>query len=90
MNTAEQNLKGLGIELPAPPEPFGFYNEAVRTGNLLFLTGMLPTAGRSAKFVGRYGAEIVTERHVEIEKVYVPASWNTGMVAVQGADVGGW
>ena len=59
--TAEQRLQELGINLPAPPEPFGFYNEAVQTGNLLFLTGMLPTAGRSAKFVGRYGTEVNME-----------------------------
>jgi enamine deaminase RidA (YjgF/YER057c/UK114 family) len=59
--TAEQRLQELGINLPAPPEPFGFYNEAVQTGNLLFLTGMLPTSGRSAKFVGRYGAEVNME-----------------------------
>ena len=56
--TAEQRLKELGIKLPAPPEPFGTYVEAVQTGNLLFLTGMLPTAGREAKFVGRVGAEL--------------------------------
>jgi enamine deaminase RidA (YjgF/YER057c/UK114 family) len=40
---AEQRLRDLGIELPAPPEPFGAYVEAVQTGNLLFLSGMLPT-----------------------------------------------
>jgi len=51
-------LKELAIELPAPPTPFGTYAEAVQTGNLLFLTGMLPTEGRSAKFVGRVGAEL--------------------------------
>ena len=56
--SAEQRLKELGIELPAPPEPFGTYAEAVQTGNLLFLTGMLPTEGRAAKFVGRVGAEL--------------------------------
>src|SRR5580658_544998 len=56
--TAELRLGRLGIELPAPPEPFGVYVEAVQTGNLLFLTGMLPTAGHSAKFVGRLGAEL--------------------------------
>jgi enamine deaminase RidA (YjgF/YER057c/UK114 family) len=59
--TAEEKLKELGIELPAPPEPFGVYAEAVQTGNLLFLTGMLPTVGRSAKFVGRLGAELNVE-----------------------------
>jgi Putative translation initiation inhibitor, yjgF family len=58
---AEKRLKELGIKLPAPPEPFGTYAEAVQTGNLLFLTGMLPTEGRVAKFVGRIGAELDVE-----------------------------
>ena len=56
--SAEQRLQELGIELPTPPEPFGIYAEAVHTGNLLFLTGMLPTVGREAKFIGRIGAEL--------------------------------
>src|SRR5712675_3208630 len=59
--SAEQRLKELGIKLPAPPEPFGTYAEAVQTGNLLFLTGMLPTEGRGAKFIGRVGAELDVE-----------------------------
>ncbi len=59
--SAEQRLKELGLTLPAPPEPFGTYAEAVRTGRLLFLTGMMPTEGRAAKFVGRVGAELATE-----------------------------
>src|SRR5256714_9924207 len=59
--SAEQRLKELGIKLPEPPEPFGTYAEAVQTGNLLFLTGMLPTEGRAAKFVGRIGAELDVE-----------------------------
>src|SRR3954468_16531873 len=59
--TAEQRLRQLGINLPMPPEPFGIYAEAVQTGNLLFLTGMLPTVGREAKFIGRVGAELDVE-----------------------------
>ena len=59
--SAEQRLSELGIRLPAPPEPFGIYAEAVQTGNLLFLTGMLPTEGRTAKFIGRIGAELDVE-----------------------------
>ena len=58
---AEQRLKELGITLPAPPEPFGAYAEAVQTGNLLFISGMLPTEGRTAKYVGRVGAELDSE-----------------------------
>jgi enamine deaminase RidA (YjgF/YER057c/UK114 family) len=59
--SAEQRLKELGIKLPAPPEPFGAYVEAVQTGNLLFLSGMLPTEGHGAKFIGRLGAELDVE-----------------------------
>src|SRR5258705_4467823 len=59
--TAEGRLAELGIKLPAPPEPFGIYAEVVQTGNLLFLTGMLPTEGRDAKFIGRIGAELDVE-----------------------------
>jgi enamine deaminase RidA (YjgF/YER057c/UK114 family) len=56
--SAEQRLNELGLKLPNPPEPFGTYVEAVQTGNLLFLTGMLPTEGRQAKFIGRVGSEL--------------------------------
>ncbi len=59
--SAEQRLKDLGIDLPTPPQPFGTYAEAVQTGNLLFLSGMLPTEGRVAKFIGRVGAELDVE-----------------------------
>src|SRR3981189_1315013 len=59
--SAELRLKDLGIKLPAPPEPFGVYVEAVQTRNLLFLTGMLPTEGHGAKFIGRVGAELDVE-----------------------------
>ena len=55
--SAERRLEELGIKLPTPPEPFGTYVEAVQTGNLLFLSGMLPTEGHGAKFIGRVGAE---------------------------------
>ena len=58
---AEGRLRELGIQLPAAPEPFGAYTEAVQTGNLLFVSGMLPTEGRSAKIIGRVGAELDTE-----------------------------
>jgi enamine deaminase RidA (YjgF/YER057c/UK114 family) len=56
--SAEQRVKDLGITVPAPPEPFGTYVEAAQTGHLLFLSGMLPTDGHAAKFVGRVGAEL--------------------------------
>ncbi|HXO32240.1 MAG TPA: RidA family protein [Candidatus Acidoferrales bacterium] len=59
--SSEQRSKQLGIALPAPPEPFGLNVEAVQTGNLLFLSGTLPTEGRAAKVIGRVGAELDLE-----------------------------
>jgi len=35
--------------------------EAVQTGNLLFLTGMLPTEGHAAKYIGCIGADLDLE-----------------------------
>jgi enamine deaminase RidA (YjgF/YER057c/UK114 family) len=61
LTSAEQRLKELAIKLPVPPEPFGTYVEAVQTGNLLFLSGMLPTEGHGVKFIGRLGAELDAE-----------------------------
>jgi enamine deaminase RidA (YjgF/YER057c/UK114 family) len=58
---AEQRLKELGIDLPAPPEPIGIYVEAVQSGNLLFLSGMLPRENGATTFVGRLGAEFDLE-----------------------------
>lgn len=58
----EQRFAELGIHLPAPPEPFGIYAKAVEAGNLLFLTGMLPTENQEPAFVGRLGAELDVER----------------------------
>ena len=56
--SSERRFQALAIKLPVPPELFGTYTEAVQVGSLLFLSGTLPTEGRTAKFVGRVGAEL--------------------------------
>lgn len=58
MVSAEASLRELSIQLPKAPQPFGAYVEAVSTGNLLFLTGMLPVENQKPKFVGRIGKEL--------------------------------
>jgi enamine deaminase RidA (YjgF/YER057c/UK114 family) len=58
---AESRLKQLGIQLPPAPTPFGPYVEALQTGNLLFLSGMLPVVDHKPKYVGRLGKELDTE-----------------------------
>jgi enamine deaminase RidA (YjgF/YER057c/UK114 family) len=70
--SAEQRFKKPGITLPAPPQPFGTYAEAVQTGNLLFLTGMLPTEGRGAKFIGRVGAELDVQSGRQAARLAAP------------------
>jgi enamine deaminase RidA (YjgF/YER057c/UK114 family) len=37
----ERQLQDLGIVLPNVPRPLGAYVEAVQSGSLLFLSGML-------------------------------------------------
>ena len=58
---AEQRLRDLGIELPAPPQPFGAYVESVQSGRLLFLSGMLPVVDHKPKYIGRLGQELDIE-----------------------------
>ncbi len=60
-SSAERRLQELGIELPAAPAPFGSYVETVQTGNLLFLSGMLPVVDHKPKYVGRLGKELDAE-----------------------------
>jgi enamine deaminase RidA (YjgF/YER057c/UK114 family) len=58
---AERRLKDLGIQLPTAPTPFGSYVEAVQTGSLLFLSGMLPVVDHKPKYIGRLGKELDVE-----------------------------
>jgi len=59
--SAEQKLRDLGIQLPVAPTPFGTYVEALQTGNLLFLSGMLPVVDHKPKYLGRLGKELNVE-----------------------------
>ncbi len=58
---ADRRLLDLGIQLPPAPTPFGSYVETVQTGNLLFLSGMLPVVDHKPKYLGRLGKELDTE-----------------------------
>ena len=58
----EKHLQELGIELPAIPDPAGNYVHAVRTGNLLFLSGKGPRGSQ-----GKVGGS------VSIEQAYTDA-----------------
>ena len=53
---AEKRVATMGLKLPEAPTPFGAYVEAVRTGRLLFFSGMLATSGREVAVAGVVGA----------------------------------
>ena len=55
--TIEQRLDELGITLPPVPTPAGNYVHAVRSGNLLFLSGKGPGSA-----FGKVGAQVSTEQ----------------------------
>lgn len=59
--SAERKLAELGLELPPPPQPAGAYTRAVRTGNLVFVSGQLPTADGTIQFAGKVGRELSAE-----------------------------
>jgi enamine deaminase RidA (YjgF/YER057c/UK114 family) len=67
--SAERRLQELGLELTPAPTPFGAYVETVQTGNLLFLSGMLPVVGHEPKFVGRLGRELGAEQGREAMRI---------------------
>jgi len=56
--SAEHRLHDLGIVLPNAPHPLGAYVEAVQSGSLLFLSGMLPIKDGKPQYVGRLGEEL--------------------------------
>jgi enamine deaminase RidA (YjgF/YER057c/UK114 family) len=60
--SAEQRLTELGIVLPTPPVPFGSYVEAVRSGNLVYFSGVVPVRGQEPIVRGRIGADLTTEQ----------------------------
>jgi enamine deaminase RidA (YjgF/YER057c/UK114 family) len=59
--TPEQRLREIGIELPTDSPPAGNYSTAVRTGNLLFLSGKIPLPVDGKKPRGKLGREYSAE-----------------------------
>ena len=58
---AEQKLKELGIILPESPKPLANYVRAVRTGNLLFVSGHGPYNDGKTLISGKLGKEVTIE-----------------------------
>ena len=53
----EEKIEKLGIKLPQPPTPAGSYIPAVRTGNLLFISGQIPMIDGKVVYTGKVSEE---------------------------------
>ncbi|NII24965.1 RidA family protein [Pseudoflavitalea sp. X16] len=59
---AEQKLKEKGIVLTTPSAPVANYVNAVRVGNLLYLSGKGPTKADGTHITGKVGKELTLEQ----------------------------
>src|SRR5438034_11145520 len=62
-------LRELGIALPEPPTPLGNYVESSDTGNLLFLSGILPIADGKLAISGRLGDNLSVKKGQEAARL---------------------
>ena len=62
---AETRLKEIGLELPPAVKPIGNYVPAVRTGNLVFLSGHGPLRNDGTRITGKVGADLTLEQGYE-------------------------
>jgi enamine deaminase RidA (YjgF/YER057c/UK114 family) len=65
----ESKLKALGLQLPLPPQPVATYIPAVRVGELLFLSGVLPMRDGQLAFTGKLGRDLTAEEGMEAAKL---------------------
>jgi len=67
----EQKLTQLGLALPAPPKPVANYVPVVRTGDLLFLSGVLPSRDGQLIMTGKLGQNLSIDQGMEAARVAV-------------------
>jgi enamine deaminase RidA (YjgF/YER057c/UK114 family) len=67
--SVELRVAALGLILPPPPIPLGAYVEALETGNLLFLSGILPIVDGKLAMAGRLGENLSVEQGQKAARV---------------------
>ncbi len=67
----DERLVELGLTLPAPPKPVATYVPAVRVGDLLFLSGVLPSHDGQLVMTGKLGDTLSIEQGMEASKISV-------------------
>lgn len=72
MDTTEKRLEALGVTLPTPAAPLANYVPAVRTGNLVVVSGQIclgPDGKLSDAHKGKVGAQITPEAATEAARL---------------------
>jgi enamine deaminase RidA (YjgF/YER057c/UK114 family) len=69
MTSFEAQVTALGLVLPAPPKPVATYIPVVRTGDLLFLSGMIPLRDGALILSGKLGREVSVDQGYEAAKI---------------------
>lgn len=79
----ERRLRELGLTLPPPPDPVASYLPAVRTGELLFLSGQGPTRDGRPVYTGKVGGNLSEEEGREAARLCT-----LNLLAVTRAELG--
>ena len=66
--SVEAKIKELGLQLPFPATPVANYVPAVRTGNLVFLSGHGPLREDGSLITGKLGSDLTVEQGYEAAK----------------------
>jgi enamine deaminase RidA (YjgF/YER057c/UK114 family) len=67
--SAEERIRKLGLDLGVAGAPAGNYLPAVRTGNLVFISGQLPTRPDGTRVEGRLGESCNIEQGYEAARL---------------------
>lgn len=79
----DKKLKDLGITLMEPSKPIANYVKAVRTGNLVFLSGHGPVRADGSYVTGKVGRELTIEQGYDAARLTA-----IGLLSTLKAEVG--
>jgi len=79
----EEKLQQMGITLPVPSKPVATYVNAVRTGNLVYLSGKGPTNPDGTNITGKVGKDLSIQQGYEAAK-----STGINLLAALKAEIG--
>lgn len=82
----EKTLEALGFRLPEVGKPLGTYQQSVRTGNLLIISGKLPKESGRLKYPGKIGREVTVEEGKDAARLAALSILATAKQAVEDLD----